>query len=265
MSKKVKKTNFISLGIMIYLFIPVIATFLYSIATKWQTTLLPEGLTLKWYIMLFSDTRFLAALGRSLLVATLSLSISMVVTIPAIFITIAYLPKLEKYLNMIVVLPFAVPGIVLAVGLIRIYSKGPFAIAGTVWILAGAYFIVCLPFLYQGMKNNLKTIQVNVLMDAAELLGASKLQAFFYIILPNMMKGVIVSLLLAFSMLFGEFVLANILVGGNFETVQIYLYNKNAERGHLTSAIVITYFVFILIISAVMVKVNQIMNKAVES
>ncbi len=262
MNKKNLKHYVVMLFILAYLFIPLLATFLYSISTKWQNTILPHGVTIKWYGLLFKDFRFLEALGRSFAATSLSLIISLLIMIPTVFIVIVYFPKLEKIMNILVMLPFAMPGVVSAVGLLKLYSTDPFPIAGTIWILVGAYFIVILPFMYQGIKNSLKTINVQDLMEAAQLLNATKAQAFVYIILPNMIKGVMVSTLLAFSILFGEFVLANILAGGNYETVQVYLFNKKNESGHFTSAIVITYFAFILILSGFIIKINKLINKA---
>lgn len=262
MNWKNTKYYLIIISILMYLFIPLLATFIYSISTKWQNTILPEGITLEWYIQLFKDFRFLEAMARSFTVTTLSLIISAIIMIPTVFIVIVYLPKLEKILKVLVMLPFAMPGVVAAVGLLKLYSSEPFQISGTIWILIGAYFVIALPFMYQGISNSLRTINVKDLMEAAEMLNATKVQAFFYVILPNIFKGIMVSMLLTFSILFGEFVLANMLAGGNFETVQVYLYNKKNESGHFTSAIVITYFIFILILSGLIVKINRFINKA---
>ena len=50
------------------LLLPLLATLVYSLSTRWGATLLPDGLTLDWYLKLWGDPRFLAAFGRSLLV-----------------------------------------------------------------------------------------------------------------------------------------------------------------------------------------------------
>lgn len=260
--KKNSLINKITIAIiLLYLFIPLAATFLFSIAVRWQTTVLPEGFTFKWYAQMFSDPRFLWSTLRSLAASAISVLAGLAVMIPSVFIVAAYFPKLEKYLNIVVTVPFAIPGVVFAVGLIKLYSKGPLPIAGTVWILIGAYFVIIMPYLYQAIRNSLDTINVNLLMDAAEILHASKTQAFFQVILPNLLKGVMVSTLLSFSILFGEFVLTNLLVGGHYETVQVYLFSKRGESGHFTSAIVITYFTFILILSAVVFRIGNMFNK----
>jgi ABC-type spermidine/putrescine transport system permease subunit II len=55
--------------LFLILLLPLAGTLLYSLATNWSASLLPSGLTLKWYVALWSEPRFLAAFGQSLRVA----------------------------------------------------------------------------------------------------------------------------------------------------------------------------------------------------
>ena len=55
--------------LMVYLFLPFAVTFLYSIAEKWSITVLPETYTLKFYVDMFTDPRFWAAIGRSIFIS----------------------------------------------------------------------------------------------------------------------------------------------------------------------------------------------------
>jgi putative spermidine/putrescine transport system permease protein len=241
-------------AVMAYLFLPLAATLLYAFATKWHTTILPEGLTVKWFAQLYSDPRFLEALGRTLMVTVGTMVLAVLVTVPAVFTVIVYLPNYEKVLQILVMLPYAIPGVVAAVGLIRAYAGGPVPM---LVVLVGSYFVSILPFMYQGIRNSLGAVQANVLVDAAELLGATKAQAFWQVIVPNILPGIFVSSLLSFSVLFGEFVLTNLLVGGYFETIQIYLYRRMSESGHLSSAIVVSYFLLIAVLGSVIGLFNK--------
>jgi len=246
--------------LMVYLLLPLLATFLYAFATQWQTTVLPQGWTLEWVGSMFEDIRFVEALWTSLYLCLISVALSLVVMLPAVFVITVYLPRWETFMKGLVVLPYAVPGVVAAVGLIRTYSSQPFDLAGTAYLLIGAYFVVILPYMYQGIRNSLLTVSAVELLNAAELLGARRARAFVTIILPNIWPGVMVSTLLSFSVLFGEFVLTNMLVGGHIQTIQVYLYRRVGESGHLASAIAITYFLFILAISMVLMKLGKKMS-----
>ena len=64
------------------LVLPLVGTFVYSIASSWSATILPAGFTLKWYVQLWSDPRFLAAFGQSLLVCVGALVLSVVLILP---------------------------------------------------------------------------------------------------------------------------------------------------------------------------------------
>lgn len=225
--------------------LPLVATLLYSLSTEWGATILPDGFTFHWYVDLVTDPRFLLSFLRQLFVCVAGLSLCIVVMVPVIFIVFHSLPRLKKVFNFIVVLPFAIPPVVSSVGLLQLYSDGLLAISGTFWILIFTYFTIVIPFVYRSMANSFAAINLHDLVDAARLLGASTTQAFFKCVLPNLKKGILSSVFISFSILFGEFVFANILVGSRYETMQIYLYNTRSVSGHFTSALVIFYFLFI--------------------
>ncbi|GAA0448021.1 ABC transporter permease [Lentibacillus halophilus] len=240
-----------------YLLLPLIGTLLYSLAGKWSTTILPESWTLSWYATLFQDTHYWEALSRSVFVITFSVVLTIVVMLLAMFVVVIYFPNKEKYLKLISMIPYGVPGVVSAIGLLNIYSSSNISIIGTPWILIGSYAILIMPFVYQGIRNSLYTVNTTELIQAAEILGATKTRAVFSVVLPNIMKGVLSAVLLSIAMLFGEFALANLLVGGQYETLQIYLYQQLSKNGHLTSAIVISYYVIIMIVTGLLIQFQQ--------
>jgi putative spermidine/putrescine transport system permease protein len=251
-------------AITVYLMLPLAATFMYSIAKEWSHSVLPTSYTLEWYKDLFTDSRFLTAVGRTIAVSLITLAASVTTMSLTVFVVFMYVPKLERFLQIIAMIPFAVPGVVAAVGLIRVYSSGPIVLSGTLWILVGAYYVLIIPYMYQGIRNSLRTIDARTLMEAAEILGASKIKAFLKVIAPNIANGILISALLSFSILIGEFVMANFLIGGHYETIQIYLMRRLNENGHISSAIVIAYFLIVLIISWLMLRLGTRFQNKVE-
>jgi ABC-type spermidine/putrescine transport system permease subunit II len=79
-------------------------------------------------------------------------------------------------------------------------------------------------------------------MEAAMTLGRTKSGALWSAVLPNLWKGVTSGALLSFTILMGEFALANILIGTRFETMQVYIFNRRGVSGHLMSAMVMIHF-----------------------
>lgn len=82
-------------------------------------------------------------------------------------------------------------------------------------------------------------------------------KAALLVVLPNLRKGVMVALLLSFSFLIGEFVFANLLVGTRYETLQVFLNNMRNSSGHYTSAVVVSYFVFVLVLTWAANRLNK--------
>lgn len=237
-----------------YLILPVLATMLYAFASKWNKTILPEGFTLKWFFTLFQDSDFIQAFGRSVLLAGGAVSIALLVIVPAIFVIVLYFPTYEKWIQMAVVMVYSFPGIILAVGLIRVYSQIGIPM---IFVVLGAYVVGILPYIYQGTRNSLRNIDARQLLDAAQLLGATKRQAFTKILLPTVYPGLFAGALLSFSVLFGEFVLINLVVGSRFETVQIYLMKKLSTSGHIASAVVFIYLVLMGLLTFVIAIVTK--------
>lgn len=115
----------------------------------------------------------LQALWHSLLICFGTLLLSVVVILPAMFVIAYYFPKLDAVMNVLILLPFAVPPVVSAVGLMQLFAADPLPLLGTPWILVGCYFTIALPFIYRAISNNMQAINLRDLMDAAHLLGAS--------------------------------------------------------------------------------------------
>lgn len=246
------------------LLLPIVATFLYSISTRWGATILPDGLTLNWYLKLLTEERFLWSFVRSLGVCFAAMGLCIVLMLPAIFVVYYRLRYLKFICNMIVILPFAVPPVVGSVGLIQIYSDGLLPISGTFWILIFTYFTVIIPFVYRSIVNSLEAINYVDMIDAAKLLGANTFKAFIYVVLPNLKKGLLSAIFISISILIGEFVFANILAGTRFETLQVYLYNTKAVSGHYSSALVIFYFAFIFVFTYLASVFSKVERKSVK-
>ncbi len=239
------------------LLLPILATLLYSLSSRWGATILPDGVTLNWYLQLWSKPRFLAAFARSLLLCIGTLVLAILVVVPAAFVVFYYYPKLDRWMNLLILLPFAMPPVVSSVGLLSLYADGPLPLIGTPWVLLGCYFTLILPFLYRALANRLQSLELHALMEAAQLLGASAPRAFICVVLPALRKSLFASLFLSFSFLMGEFVFANLLVGTRFETLQIYLYNMRSTSGHYTSAVVMSYFLITLILTWLATRFNR--------
>lgn len=237
---------------LLLLVLPVLAVALNAVGTDWAGTVLPEGYTAKWLLQAAADPRFNEALRNSLILSFGTLAVSALVCVPAILVAHCYFPTLDRWLAGLVVLPYAVPGIVLALGLLRLYS-GNYGIQlnGTPWVLVFGYIPLGASFYYVPIKSNLRALPVAELFEAGYLVGASDLAIMRRVILPSVARGLVVGLVMNFTLVISEFVYANLLVGSFFPTLQIFMNVIRAGSGHLTSVVVTAYFLVVWVATSI--------------
>jgi putative spermidine/putrescine transport system permease protein len=219
-----------------YMFLPVVATYIFSIAIRWDRTIFPEGLTLQWYQTAFQDRWFLIVFQHSLTISAATVLASVVLIVPTAYWVHLRVPRALPLLNLVSTLPFAIPAVVLALGLIKLYGQGPLQLARTPPMLVLAYVIFTLPFMYRPVASSLEAVDVRQLTEAAQSLGASWPRTMLQVILPNILPGILSGGLLVFATIFGEFTLATLLVGARFKTFPMQLVYYTRRDGRIASA-----------------------------
>ena len=239
-------SNVILFILSFVLVLPLIGTFLNSLFRDF-TSIVPKGFTLSFYAELFTgDNQLLPVLLRTVVISVVPTAILLVLLLLAMYAVQVYFPKLDKYLDILSKIPYGIQGVILAVSILSLYTSGGGILSNRLLLLICAYCIIILPYMYQGIKNALLTIDVLPILEAAEILGANKIYAYFRIVIPSMMKGLLATMLLSTGILFGDFVLVNILAGSYYKTMGIYLNEIRGSSGHAASAIsVIMFFVML--------------------
>ena len=118
-------------------------------------------------------------------------------------------------------------------------------------MLFGAYCVIILPYIYQGIRNGMRAVNMPMLLEAAEMLGASRIYAFFRVIVPNILSAIIVSSLLAVGIIFGDYVLVRNLAGSSFPNVQIFLYQTMKSDSMKASAVFVVIMAMTFLIAAI--------------
>lgn len=250
MTKEKKKgAGLVITVVVIYLMIPLVFTFLYSLFREWMN-ILPSSFTLQAYGEIFTDTVFWLSVGRTLIISIVPICICMLIVLLAMYVIVVYHPEWDKYMKVICTMPYSIQGVVLPICVLALYADAPEPFSNRIFMLTSTYCIVVLPYIYQGIRNNLNGMNVNGMLEAAQMLGAGKFYSFFHIIVPNIMNGIIISSMLAMAIVFGDFVVINMLAGNYFPTAQMYVYNVMKESSQKTCAIIMVLFAVTLLISA---------------
>jgi putative spermidine/putrescine transport system permease protein len=243
--------------VAVYLLLPLAAIFLYSAATSWTAHALPDGYTLAHWISGIGDARLLAALGRTFLVGAGVVLIDLAIVIPAVYWQRVRNPKIRVAVELSAAIPFVLPFIVIAFGLLRLYgSVAPWAL-GTPWLLLLAQAAVAFPFLYWAIDGAMAGIGAIELDEAARMCGANAWQTLSLVIVPEIGPGIASGSMLVFALSFGEFALAQLLVGARYETVTLYsmdlLAFANSDYPRLAVLTVLTIAILLTVSAAVVI------------
>ncbi len=250
MKKKIKPAAFIMIFIMAYLLLPLVVTIIYSLFCKW-TDIVPEQFSLESYLAILQDREFLLCIVRTLLACVIPIFITVSIILLAMFVTTVYFPGLDKYVQIICMIPYTIQGIILSVSILSAYIRAGSFLGNRLVMLFGAYSVMIMPYVYQGIKNGMSAVNVKVLTEAAEMLGATRFYAFFQIIVPNIFSSIIVSALLAVGIIFGDYVLVRNLTGTSFQNMQIYLYQTMKSDSIKASAVFVIIMMITFMITAV--------------
>jgi putative spermidine/putrescine transport system permease protein len=260
MKKSRFSSNIIIIILIIYLLIPLVATAVYSMFQKW-TDVIPEGFTLGHYATLLSNRAFLLTLWRTVIICIIPIVLTVVTTLLALFAVTIYFPKLDKYIQILCMIPYTIQGVILSVSILSLYAGVQGFLGLRLVMLIGAYCIIILPYIYQGIRNSMHAVNMPMLIEAAEMLGASKLTAFFRVIVPNIISGITVSSLLAVGIIFGDYVLIRNITGSSFQNVQIYLFLAMKRSSTEASAVFVIIMITTFLITALVLYLQSRDNR----
>lgn len=237
MKKKFKLFDFIcTLLISIFLLAPLVITIVYSFFRDF-TGIIPKGFTVEFYKNLFSSTNIMATLLRTVVISIIPVIITLIVMLLAFYGIKQYYPKADKYLDLITKIPYGIQGIIMGASLIILYAGSQNFYSNRTFLLICSYIVFICPYMYQGVKTALSTIEMQPILEAAEVLGAHPFKTYWTIIVPSVFSGILATMLLCSGLLFGDFVLVNMLAGSYYETLGIFLNRILFTSGPTASAV----------------------------
>lgn len=180
---------------------PHVGIFLLSIATVWSFAVLPDGFTLEHYATVFREAGPLIA--NTVLYCGLAGLIDVILGAMIAYIVLrTHLPG-RKLIEQTAMAAVAVPGLVLAIGLLRTYYDVQLPFTGeslaTFWfMLVIAYAVRRLPYALSAAGAALRQVHVS-LEEAAESLGAAKMGTLTRIVVPMISGGLFAGFITSFA------------------------------------------------------------------
>jgi spermidine/putrescine transport system permease protein len=222
------------IGVFVFLYTPLFVLMLFSFNDS-KANIVWKGFTLKWYVKAFENDQLREALFNSLLIASATTAISLVVGSLMAFMfwrfKFPFKGALESGMN----LPIVVPEICFGVAVLLFFAKLneflekigfptdlPYPLNLTQIIIAHVAF--AFPFVAIVVRARLEGF--NPELEAAALdLGATPFQAFKDVIVPHMQPGLVAGGLLAFTLSLDDFVITFFASGPGTITFPVKVYS----------------------------------------
>ncbi|MCD6076661.1 MAG: phnU 1 [Ramlibacter sp.] len=179
---------------------PHLGVLLLSFAKVWSFSPLPDAYTLAHYTTVFQDSG--GMIRNTLLYCGLAAGLDVVLGVTIAYLMLRTTLPARQWLDWIATASLAVPGIVLAIGYLRLY-KGvtvPFTdvmLTGTWVMIMLAYAVRRLPYALRSCVAALQQMHVS-LEEAAESLGATKMRTIRRVVVPLMAGGILAGFVTSF-------------------------------------------------------------------
>ena len=225
----------------LYLFVPIIYTFIFSFNDYIKSNLVWRGFTLNNWKQPCGVLDICPALGNSIKIGLLATFVATILGTMIAFSLGRYAFTGRGTVNTLIFLPMASPELVLGASLLTIFLNLGFNLG--FWTIVIAHVMFCISFVVVTVKARIASLDPR-LEQAAMDLYADERETFRRVTLPLVAPGIAGAALLSFSLSFDDFIITNF-NSGTTVTFPLYVYT-HAERGLPAQANVIGFSMFFL-------------------
>jgi multiple sugar transport system permease protein len=229
--------------IMVIMMLPIVWLIMMSLKTEADALEMPPKLffvpTFQHYIAVFSTPGMLRALGNSAFIASASLTLALVVGIPAAYGLVRFNFKLRQPLAIAVLLTRIAPPVGMLIPFYLMYRAA--GLLDTYTAMIFAHTGMNLPIVTWMMMGFFRDVP-RELEEAARLDGCSQIEAFCKIVLPVTVNGIVTVGIIGFLFSWNELMFATTLTGTTTRTapaaISNFLLYQEVKWGPLTAAAV---------------------------
>ncbi len=249
--------------IFIFLYAPIVVLIVFSFnSTKSRSVW--KGFSLRWYENLFNDETILEALWVSIEVAVIAAILSTIIGTAAAVGLKGMNKKLRSVMltfnNIPMVNPDIVTGISMMLLFVAIFSATGLLKPGFATLVI-AHMTFCIPYVILSVLPKLNQMNPSI-YEAAQDLGCPPLRAFFKVVLPEIMPGIITGMMMAFTLSLDDFVISYFTSGSTAQTLPMVIYSMTKRRlSPKVNALSTIMFVIVLILLLI-VNIRQIRDGA---
>lgn len=227
-NKHIASKIYISL-VMLLLYLPIFVLIIFSF-NEGKTTVW-KGFSLKWYEQLFRDDNIINALGNSLIIAVLASVFATILGTAAAIGINNFKGKKRLMIQSVSNIPIISPDIVMGVSLMLLFTFLGVLFnfeMGFVTVLI-AHICFCVPFVVLNVMPRIRKMDQSI-YDAALDLGCNQWQAFYKVVIHELMPGIFSGLLMSFTYSLDDFIITYFTRGAKFQNLSIEIYSMTHRR-----------------------------------
>lgn len=255
--KKVLKGIYLAL-IILFLYLPIFTLMVLSF-NEGKTMNAWTGFSFRWYREMFSNRTIMEALGNTLTIAFWAAAAATVVGIMACIGLNAMKEKHRSFFMGLNNIPLLNADIVTGISLMLSFLL--FGISLNYGTVLFAHITFCIPYVILSVMPKFRQLE-NHTFEAALDLGASPAYAFFKVVLPDIMPGIISGFLLSFTMSVDDFVITHFTRGAGINTLSTLVYSQ-VKVGIRPTLYALSTVIFAAVF-VILILVNIISNKREE-
>lgn len=204
-----------------------------------------KGRTLEAWKVIPSQQDLAISIFRSLISAAIVMFLILVLIVPTVVWVHLKLPKLKRIVELICLIPLAIPGIVIVVGIAPLYRWISIHITESPISLSLVYSMLILPYTYRSLSAALDAADIHTLAEAARTLGASTTRMMAGVIMPTLRTGILNGSFIAIALVLGEYTISNLL---NYKTFQVVIAQIGRTNGNVAVAVSLASIIFVLVL-----------------
>jgi spermidine/putrescine transport system permease protein len=233
-----------ALAVMVFIYFPMLIVVVYSFNADAVNSFPIRGFSFRWYDQLFQNGALLKSLRISLVIALVSTAIALVIGTLGALAMKKYDFKLKHFFERVVLLPITLPGILTGVAMLSFFPLLGIPLSLTSVVIGHVTFLICI--VLTQIYARLKSLDP-YLEEAAADLGATPIETFFKIVLPNIKTAMIGAALLSITLSLDEIPVTFFLIArDNTLPIEIYAMLRRGITPEV-NAISTLIFVFSLI------------------
>lgn len=246
--------------VFIFLYAPILVMMVFSFNSS-SSTYIMDGISVYWWKEMFRDNAAMDSLKNTVILAFATAAVSTLLGMLASVGLFMSKNKLyKKSMMMATNIPMMNPEIVTGISMMLLFVfagamvKKAEVLGFSTLLIAHVTF--CLPYVILNVMPKLRQFDMNI-YEAAVDLGCKPLNAFFKVVLPEIMTGIITGCVMSFTLSLDDFIISYFTNGPSFQTLPIYIFSLTKKRVKPDMFALSTLMFVVILVLLVLMNVAQ--------